>query len=416
MRAAIPTGSLDAQGNLLLTVTFCVALLVRLIVIGNTIGFQTPAALEPAADSRIHIMLVENLLAGRGYSLGEPTGITPPLYIFALAGLYRVFGDPGPVRLVQAALASVGCVMLFVVGRKLYDPTVGLVAAGILSFYPLTAYLAGLHLTENLFLVLLLAILWQALRVEDAPRTPTAAGLGVLIGLAILTRAIFLTFLPFVGLWACAVWGARDPRARRVLAVVLATAALVVIPWTLRNYLVLGSLVPVQSNSGMVFWAGNNPQADGGMVWPTSRTWTATRPPDDNLYGWRDLSVGQENALYIQTALRWIRGHPLDYLRLLPQKLGRLYGFARAVDAQAPRVPVTLRGVHAAVLLLAVAGVVQSRRDWPRLLLPLSLIAFVNGTTLLFSGATRYIVPMAPSLALFSAIMLMALFHRVRSV
>jgi 4-amino-4-deoxy-L-arabinose transferase-like glycosyltransferase len=404
----------DVETRLLIVAIFLFAVLVRVAVVGGTVGFHTPASAEPASDSRIHIMLVENLLAGRGYSLDGPTGITPPLYVFFLAALYRILGDPAAVRLVQIVLAAAACVVLYAIVRRVRDPATGVIAAGLLSIHPLLAYLPGLHLTENLFLLLVLAFLWQALRVEERPTTARAAALGCLLGLAILTRAVFLVFLPVVLLWAAVVWGARTVRTYRIFTLTALAAALVVSPWTIRNYLVFHAFVPVQSNSGMVFWAGNNPGSDGGLVWPTRKTWTATAPPDDNMYGWRNLNVGQENALYVQTALAWIRGHPSDYAHLLARKVDRLYGLTRAADHQGVAVPAA-GFIQAGFLVAAVVGMCIALQSWRSFFLLFVLVAFVNATTLLFSGATRYAVPMIPSLVTFAAVALSAANSRLRT-
>src|SRR5579885_1277044 len=95
------------------------ALCVRLAVIAGTIGLDTPAALEPAADSRIHIALVHSLLSGHGFSLaGVPTAITPPLYVYVLAGVYWLTGDPAAVRILQAILGALGCIVIYDIGRR----------------------------------------------------------------------------------------------------------------------------------------------------------------------------------------------------------------------------------------------------------------------------------------------------------
>src|SRR5205807_6709321 len=196
---------------------FVFALVVRLAVTAGTIGFSTPAAAEPASDSRIHMNLVQNLLNGHGFSYnGVPTAITPPLYIFFLAGLYTLFGHPAPVRVVQAVLGAASCVLLYATGRKMFNPTTGLIAAVLLSMSPVLVYIGGLHLTENLFLPLLLLFLWLSTYVAERPTTISIAGLGVLLGLAALTRAAFSAFLPFVLIWGVSLWGVRNPLAYRV--------------------------------------------------------------------------------------------------------------------------------------------------------------------------------------------------------
>ncbi|HKV45496.1 MAG TPA: glycosyltransferase family 39 protein [bacterium] len=394
----------EGEERLLLVALFLFALLVRVIMIAQTIGFHTPGTAEPAADSRIHLALVQSLLTHHGYSLnGRPTAITPPLYVFFLASLYRASADPALVRFVQAFLGAMGCVLLYAIGRRLVGPTTGVVAAVILGLHPLIAYLAGLHLTENLFLFLLLLVLLQSQRVAERPTPLAVAGLGGLFGLATLTRAVFLGFLPFVLVWAIGLWGWRNPVGYRVFALVAVAAAIVILPWTVRNYVALGALVPVQGNGGMVFWAGNNPRSDGQMVWPTGQTWADGPPPDDGMYGWRGVGPAEENRRYVGAAVSWIRHHPRDYLRLLAHKLERLYGFSRAADARELAVPFAVIAFHVGLLVAALGGLVVTVRRWKSVALLLGLIVFTNLTALLFSGGTRYSVPMMPSLIILAA-------------
>jgi 4-amino-4-deoxy-L-arabinose transferase-like glycosyltransferase len=406
----------DWEGPLVLWAIFLFALLVRVLVISGTIGFQAPAAAEPAADSRIHIALVQNLLGGRGFALNGPTAMTPPLYIFFLAGIYRLFDSPATVRLVQAALGAAGCVLAYLIGRRIAGPATGLVAAMVLSLHPLTAYLAGLHLTENLFLFLVLLMILLSLHVAERPTPAATAGLGVVVGLAVLTRAVFLAFLPFLLAWTLSVWGARNTLTYRVFGLIVVTALAVILPWTIRNYVVLGTLVPVQSNGGMVFWAGNNPLSEGGVVLPTPRTWTEGPPPDDDKYGWRSLTVGETNQRYVHAALTWIWNHPRDYARLLMHKLTHLYGLSRAVDERESSVPAKAEPIlvayHVAFLALALGGLGVTYRQWRTLSLLLALIVFTNLTALLFGGSARYTIPMLPSLSLLAAVAVVAGWNR----
>ena len=391
---------------------FLFAVLVRVAVIGGSIGFYTPAPAEPAADSRIHFALVQNLLAGRGFSLQGPTAITPPLYVFFLAGVYRVLDSPAAVRVLQALLGGLACVLLYAVARRLADPTTALVAGAVMGAHPLVAYLAGLHLTENLFLIFILLAVLQSTAVARWPRPGAAFSLGVLVGLAALTRAVYLFFIPLLLPWAMAQWGWRAPRAYRVFALATAGAVLVISPWTLRNYMVFRAVVPVQSNGGMVFWAGNNPLADGGMVWPSRGTWTNGAPPDDGMYGWRNHSLAEENRIYLRTAFAWIADHPQDYAHLLGRKLARLYGFARANDAPQPKIPFAADLAQAVFLVTAFAGALLTAPRWREFAILFLLAAFTNVTTLLFSGGTRYSLPMIPALIVFAAVAVTAAVSR----
>lgn len=385
-----------------LGVVAVLAVAVRLGVAAAAVGMETPAAAEPASDSRIHAALIQSLLDGRGFALdGQPVATTPPLYVFSLAGAYALGATPAAVRVLQAFLGAGSCLLLYVVGRRLFDPSTALLASGLLAVHPAASYLAGLHLTENLFLPLMLLLVLQTDQVASGPTSSRALALGALLGLAALTRAVFLLFAPFLLLWALWTWGARSWTAYRVLALAGLGSAVVLLPWTVRNAVVLRTLAPVQSNGPLVFWAANNPHADGGLIWPTRRTWTGLRPPDDGHYGWRDLSIAEENRLYLREAIRWIRDHPGDYVRLLGRKILRLYGFSRSTDGAPLHVPVPVQVFYGALYGLAAAGAWLSWRRQRAIILIL-LFAFTNLAALLFAGSARYALPMVPSLALWA--------------
>jgi 4-amino-4-deoxy-L-arabinose transferase-like glycosyltransferase len=383
------------------------AVVLRVAVAAVTVGLFTPADREPAADSRIHAALADNLRHGRGFSLdGQPTADTPPLYVVLLAGVYELTDSPAVVRIVQAALGGLSVLFLYMFATNVLGHRRGLVAAALLATFPHAVYISGLHLTENLFVVLVLAAAVVSRRLAVRPRVLTAVGLGGLLGLAALTRAVFVAFLPLVILWALGTWGWRQVQAYRLSAAALAAAAAVLLPWLVRNHVVLGAALPVQANGGMVFWAANNPHADGGLVWPTRSTWQAGPPPDDGRYGWRSLSPGEENRLYVQTALAWIRSDPAAFGRLVLKKLGRLYGFSRAEDGRDLPAPRAVRLVYGGVMAAAAAGVVSGLRWWRPLLFVLLLAAFTNLTVVIFSGASRYLLPTVPALAILASVAL----------
>ena len=416
MRAGtLPASEGMPPKSLLPWALFAGALSVRLAAITATVGVYTPAAAEPAADSRIHIAIVEGLLAGHGFQWnGAPTAATPPLYIFMLAGLYGLFHSPAAVRLAQAGLGALGCVIFYGTVRRLCDDVTAAAAAALLAVYPLLAYLAGLHLTENLFLFLLLLVLWQAACVAERPTVRRAAWLGALIGLAALTRAVFVMFLPFLIVWTVGVWGLRSPIGYRVFGAALICAAAVIIPWTVRNYAVLGAVIPVQGNAGVVFWAGNNPAADGGLVWPGPGTWTDGPLPDNGRYGWRGVGQAEENRRYLRAAADWITTHPGDYLALLGRKIVRLYGLTRTAAGRDLRVPPAVSAFQAFFLAAAAAGLTLARRRWRALWIFVVMILFTNLIAVVFSGSTRYATPMIPSLALYAGVALAAATARVR--
>ena len=76
---------------------------------------------------------------------------------------------------------------------------------------------------------------------------------GLLWGLAVLTRETVLYFVPVAAVWLA--WRRRGG-ARRA-AWLVAAAALVVVPWTVRNWRVFDAFVPVSTSGALNLWQGN---------------------------------------------------------------------------------------------------------------------------------------------------------------
>src|SRR5262249_26342742 len=117
--------------------------------------------------------------------------------------------------------------------------------AGILwSIYPLGIFVAGLVYPTGLLTMLLaggvFCILSEPQRELSANRVFVA---GVLLGLAVLTIPAVLAALAVIALWIIS-WA----RGKRLLlvAVLLLGSALIVVPWTIRDYYIYGRIVPVE--------------------------------------------------------------------------------------------------------------------------------------------------------------------------
>jgi hypothetical protein len=162
------------------------------------------------------------------------------------------------------------------------------------------------------FLLLLLAVLMlEAIWSDRAGALRWSAGAGVVLGLLLLVR-------PSYGLvWAA--WGAillwrirGGPQAWQVVLVSGLLAALVLAPWTVRNYRLHGALVPVATNGGFNFYIGNNPQVEGDI--PALDDFFASFPPEGADY-WRAMTeVERDRELYRQGLVYW-REHPGDAVR-----------------------------------------------------------------------------------------------------
>jgi hypothetical protein len=266
---------------------FAVAFVVR-VVFASQIVFPKPE------DTAYYVGVARNLLEGRGlvsdalWSYGTPPLAFPrqafevwlplPSFLAAIpmALLGATFAAAQWSSIVAGAIvpvlawrlaADVAAERRMPVGRaRTLALGTGLVTA---VYLPLLLH-SALPDSTMPFTVLALAACLVMARIGADPRggrltDPRVIGLGVLIGLAGLTRNEAV----FIGLaWVIVVWGMRAvDRATRVrlVAVVAIVAGLVFLPWAIRDWAAFGSPFPGQaltnalSITGFDIFAWNDP-------------------------------------------------------------------------------------------------------------------------------------------------------------
>src|SRR5690349_16383261 len=118
---------------------FLGALAVRLLYLSQYAN--SPFFWVPALDSLYHDLHAQAIAAGRS---DHQAFFRAPLYYYCLAGIYWLFGHSfWAARLTQAALGAVSCVLLYLLGQRLFRPTVGLIAAITMALYGPLVYFDG---------------------------------------------------------------------------------------------------------------------------------------------------------------------------------------------------------------------------------------------------------------------------------
>jgi len=196
-----------------------------------------------------------------------PTAWMTPVYPFLVAGILRYFG----VYTYPSFIAAVGlniffstlaCIPIFYVGKRIGGDGLGLLAASLWAIFPNANLLTFQSLWDaSVDSFLCAAILWATLALEANPRPRMRhwIGYGLLWGFALMTNATFESLLPFLLGWiAYRHWKKGfEPWARQA-AVSVFVIILCCVPWTVRNYQVFHSLVPLRSVFGLQTWLGNN--------------------------------------------------------------------------------------------------------------------------------------------------------------
>lgn len=234
--------------------------------------WRRPAVTPIAEDELAYDAIARSIASGQGWvsdrnwmlaRAGEPTAYGGAAYPLFVGILYAVSGSGFPlVVLVQLALSVWAVVGLMRIGRSLGGETAGVSIGWVAALHPGLAVAPALLMTEALSIPLIVAVVLLALRLTGDDPASTALLAGLAVGVGFLVRsplglmgtgcviAAFLIRGRFSRSWKPSLKG---------LATSLVTVALVLTPWTIRNYAHFGRFMPTDTKSGINIWMFNLP-------------------------------------------------------------------------------------------------------------------------------------------------------------
>lgn len=196
-----------------------------------------------------------NVLNGEGYRVHPetpPNTVRPPLYTLFLIIVFAVVGsERWKVFTAQALLQTLVCYLVYRLGKRFTNSeSAAKLAALLFALYPQSMLYSSMYMTETLFSFLIIVSVWFYLDVSETHSASRSMLLGVVLGLAALTRPVaLLLFVPIVLLYFLRAKRSADNLrwvSRNVILIILFTGA-AISPWTVRNYAVTGKFIPVSS-------------------------------------------------------------------------------------------------------------------------------------------------------------------------
>lgn len=344
------------------------------------------------------------------YGTPHPSVWKAPGYPAWVGTLYALGGENVlRVLLAQTLLGPVTIFLTWLLARRLLGAKVALAAAAIAAVYPnMWQWEARLY-PEALALPLALLVFVLVLGRRPTPRLALAAG--VAMGASVLVRptSVFL-FAGIAVAWSLT-GGWR--RGLALSALVVGVAALLVTPWTLRNYRVTDAFVPLSIQDAAAYGTFNDDAANDPI-----------RPWAWRAYTRRDADVIKRPRSDV--AFRdELEQRALDYVREHPSSLPKAFfwnGLSRTWDVRRParaldEVPFEGRtravaavglAIYYVLLIGALVGLwrLRSRRE-----IVLPVLALALGASIVFTvaAATRYRVPLEPLVVLLACAALPAL-------
>jgi 4-amino-4-deoxy-L-arabinose transferase-like glycosyltransferase len=266
------------------------------------------------------------------------TAYYPPLFPVLIAITFDLFGRKfWPIRVLNGVLMALSCVFAFSMISSRFGIIPGLLCAGWLITDGRLQTYSRMIMTEAPGVFLVTLICWLLLRTVETRSWKASVTLGIMTGVAFLTRSMFLLWMPiivtgvyFLSLRPNIAWFGIS--AFSLPTLVLGSFLAVSTPWMVRNCIVLGGFEPVGS-MGPINLAGAYSHTALQM---RGRYWCGTcgLPPEFQTDEFKKKPLlEQEIALASHNrprVLKWIAENPAKVPLLMYFKVRSLWGSSYA--------------------------------------------------------------------------------------
>lgn len=256
----------------------------------------------PASDGTTYLELAKQLSTGDGYHMGGTFAYWPPGYPLFLTVWVWLFDESRIAWILPNILLFCTTGLgVWKLGSKYLNPGATNLAVSFVAIWPGYVTLVATPEKENLLIGLIpwLIIAWlSSLRSYRI----FAVIAGVMLGFMDLTQPACL-LLPVVLFISGTLLQVRLYRVIQLTVLLLIGVVVVIGPWTVRNYQVLGVPILVSTNGGSGLYRANNTLATGGY----------TQRGEVDLSGLDEVSADREGR---RLAIKWIIEHPSAFLSL----------------------------------------------------------------------------------------------------
>lgn len=364
------------------------------------------------ADAKRYDVLGWNLASGNGFvnETGESELGRGPGYPFFLAVIYKVFGHSYHyARFFQVLFSMCTLLLIFLLAKDAFGKNTAFLSLIIASFYPPFLSYSGILYAETLFTFFIVLSSYLLLLGIRQKKWWIYILLGVASGCAVLVRSEFI--LLFLCFFALTIIYSRENLNKFIYAALI--AALVIAPWTIRNYKVSGRFVLVSSLFGSMLWISTY---EGEWL-----EWHNNDPHYAGLIKGLD-EVEKDKVLWAE-GIKNIKENPFQYLKFCFKYLGRFWigghsnTFYGLRDSLSSYFSVKAYGkvvikvmfliFNTALIVLGGCGILAAirtlrnkKRELMFLISPIFIVMLLH--TLLF-GTARYQVPIMPLIIIFAA-------------
>jgi 4-amino-4-deoxy-L-arabinose transferase-like glycosyltransferase len=387
-------------------------ILIAVLIIGSIfrLAWIIQVNTIPISDFDWYNKLAISLAKGNGYKLfGHYTAYEPIGYPLFISIFYRFLGYNIIIpKFLNVIFSVISIVLIYKISKLLINKQVALLSAFLYSIFPLSIIYTSVLSTEIIFTSIFLMIIY-VISINNFSNFHNIL-LGILIGIASLIKPFMLIF----GFVCVFILFIRNRNFKKIIYSVIIINSFVIItisPWTMRNYLVFGRIIPVSTNGGYNMYTNNNPYANGAWQDPfeiKNSPLKKYKNQSDPL--WDEIKVEEIGKKY---AYNWIINNPKRFIYIGLEKLRRVFlihddgywavnnlkdgSFKYAYELSNMNRKIHITGIFITfIYLIIIISLVKFRKLTFFDIIFIVVLFFLISIIFVFEGQPRYLFPYWP--------------------
>jgi len=418
-KGSVNNGRLERKIQLGLVLLLAILLLALCLRIADFSMFKkSPFFNNLFLDSLLYDETAQNI--AKGDLLGEgPFYTGGPLYQYVLGLIYWTLGrNFNIVFALQILLGVFSCFLIYLIAKRVFNQTVGLIACFMASAYSMLIFYDTKLLTTSLGITLLLLFSFFAIKASESHKLRDWILTGAFLGLGSLARPNFMIFMIPAIFWIVFTYFNKKTYLFKVIPAFIISFFLMLMPIMIRNYIVLNEFVLISAVGGGVLYIANNPKADGansvanalgrGVKGPLEQIKEGKKHAD-SVYGY-ETTYSEMSNYWAKAALNFIISQPKRFFWLMQKKFA-LYWNEVEVPHDFDYYFFKHNGwtlgfpLFSFILIapLALGGIFLSLENWRKTLFIYMIIASHFLSLLIFYVYSRIRLPVVPFLIIMAA-------------
>ena len=328
-----------------------------------------------------------------GYMSEEPNAYITPGYPLFLSLIYLISGYQPlspllQVRIIQAVIGALTCILLYLIGKQAGNTAIGLISGISCAVYPVFAWSPSLILTETLYSFIFFSYFYLQLIALDSGKRLHSFISGVLFAAAVLVRpGVFpLLIVPFLFRYLTA----RNLKYLRLFGYTAAGVLITMLPWWIRNVITMGKFI-------LLCTQGGNPLIGG--VYPYFANIDYSR-----------FYTGNQTREAVKIILEGLKSDPVLYIKWFTiGKFNLIFGSMWFSPSRGYPLLSSIYLLHYVIVVMGWVGVFFSLlKDRIRLIAVYTVL--LTGMQLVFIPESRYAYHIIPFLTVMMSNVLYHLF------